>query len=179
MTSGAKVYENQPARDPDLAGMGRACAWRIEPPEDAPPHAGVGQWLVHAPHSHPWWPWYAVQAVHLRAVEGKPAAHLQFPGATHEWLVLALNPEEPLPDIDRWGADGTPPMRHLEPVDQCVQFIVADDEQASELVELTVRHILEGVSCDQDFRGYWQRAVATTAEHVRLGGHPEQERDRG
>lgn len=178
MTAGKpSSYGNEPTVSPDLEGYGRA--WRIEPPASTPEHqkqAGCGQWLVHAPHGHPFWPWYTVQAVHLRPLDGQPPAKVQFPGATHEWLVVALNPEEPLPDVTNWGAPGTPPMRHMEPIDQCVQFIVADDDQARELVELTVKHILlDGVSPDQDFRSYWERAIANTAEHIRLGGHPDRE----
>jgi hypothetical protein len=117
-----------------------------------------------------------VQVVHLRQLEGQPLAKLQFPGASHELLVLALNPDEPLPDVKRWGSPGTPLMKWLEPVDQCVQFIVADDDQARSVCEMAVRHIvLHGQSPDQDFRNYWASAIANTAEHARLGGHPDRE----
>lgn len=167
-------YANLPARDPDIHGVGRA--WKVLAP-DAPQwqqQASCGAWLVHAPHGHPFWTWYAVQCISLREIAGQDRPpHLQFPGASHEWLVLALNPEQPLPDIERWNGPGTPPMQYLEPIDQCVQFIVADDDQARELCELTVRHILSGVSPDQDFREYWRTAIANTAEHIRLGGHPD------
>jgi hypothetical protein len=191
-------YGNEPTRAPDLQGdvripkpdpgpdasladvmaavvnpptvPGVARAWRLEPAEKL---AGVGQWLVHAPHGHPFWPWYVVQAIHLRPLEGQPPAHVQFPGASHEWLVVALNPEAPLPDVDRWAAPGTPPIRYLKPVDQCWQFIVASDEQAAQLCEQAVRCIVQGVSPDQDFRAWWKAAIANTAEHVRLGGHPD------
>lgn len=172
----AKPYSNQPTAAPDLEGYGRA--WKVECP-DALAHqreAACGQWLVHAPHGHPWWPWYAVQAVHLRPLEGQPPAALQFPGASHELLVVALDPDKPLPEVKRWGSPDTPPMCHLEPVDQCVQFIVADDDQARQVCELVVRHIvLDGQSPDQDFRAYWASGIANTAEHVRLGGHPDRE----
>lgn len=170
------TYGNEPIRTPEFQGIGGR-AWHVKTPETALEHqkqAACGSFLVHAPNAHPLWSWYAVQCIHLRQLDGQPPAHFQFPGASHEWMVLALDPREPIPDVDRWNAPGTPPMRHLEPIDQCWQFIVADDEQAFELCELTVRCIVEqGVSPDQDLRSWWKAAIANTAEHIRLGGHPE------
>jgi hypothetical protein len=167
-------YGNEPAREPDTLGAsGRA--WKVGVPDETPDfqrEAECGVWIVHAPHAHSVWWWYAVMVVSLREIPGAPPSRLQFPGASHELLIVALNPEEPLPDVDRWGAAGTPPVRYLTPIDQCVQFIVADDEQAQTLANLVVDVIADGMSPDQDFRGWWQDCVAKTSEHLRLGGHP-------
>lgn len=131
--------------------------------------ADCGMWLVHAPHGNPFWPWYMVAVVNLRDHKGQTGSpFIQFPGASHELLVVALNPEDPLPDVDAW----TQP-RYLVPVDQCVQFIVADDKQATSLLDVVVKGILSGISPDQDYRALWREMVAQTAEHIRLGGHPD------
>lgn len=163
-------YGNEPTKVPDIAGEGGR-AWRIplEAVVDKRPNASVGSdWLVHAPGSHPLWWWYMIGVVHLRPTAGKPAK-VAFPGATHELMFIAISPEYPLPDVDRWEK-----MHHLEPLDLAEQFIVTDDAQACELGDLIVKHIVfEGASPDQDHRAYWKVAVANTAEHLRLGGHPD------
>jgi hypothetical protein len=67
-------------------------------------------------------------------------------------------------------------MRFLSPIDLCHQFIVKDDEQATELGEGVVKAIvLHGASPDQDFRQQWIETVNRTAEHLRLGHHPEEQ----
>ena len=158
-------YGNAPTREPDISGAGRA--WRVTA-KDPEEHAGIGaDWLVHAPFAHPFWWWYAVSAIHLRPLPGKGPAHIRFPGATHEILFVALNPEKPLPDISAWQGPA-----YLTPIDLEHQFIVQDDEKAREITDLVVAHICEGVSPDQDFRAYWRDVINRTAEHARLGGHP-------
>lgn len=168
------IYGNEPTTEPDLAGVGRA--WKLDldlyrdGPNMMPDHEGtVAWWLVHAPGAHPFWSWYVVGTVHLREIEGQTRRpHLQFPGASHEILFVALNPEHPLPSLDAW-AD----IQFLEPLDLVEQFIVSDDDAAAELTELVVKHIVDGMSPDQDHRQYWAGAIARTAEHIRLGGHPD------
>lgn len=169
-------YENQPTRAPDVDG--HAKAWRIKSPS-APAWQNEGcaaAWLLHVPWAHPLWSFYVLQTIALRSIEAEDRPPvLQFPGASHEMLVSALNPDMPLADIDDWNGPGTPPMAYLEPFDQCVQFIVADDAQAELVSDLVVRAIVEGnLSPDSDFRGLWRETIANTAEHVRLGGHPDQ-----
>lgn len=142
-------------------------AWAVPIKADEAGHATVGQWLVEAPGAHPFWWWYCVGVVHLRPVEGMPPPVIRFPGASHEIMFVALNPEKPLPDLDDWKG-----MSPLHPIDLEHQFIVPDDEAARELGELAVRFMLRGNSPDQDFRQYWRDVINNTAEHSRLGGHP-------
>lgn len=160
-------YGNEPTAPPDLQGRGRA--WKVRGTSVTEENASIGaDWLVHAPHGHPLWPWYAISGIHLRPLPIKGPPHLQFPGATHEIMFLALNPEKPLPSIDDWHG-----MAWLEPIDLAHQVIVQSDEKAVELVELVVRHIvIDGANPDQDFRAYWRSAINQTAEHLRFDGHP-------
>jgi hypothetical protein len=165
-------YGNEPAKAPDIEGIGKA--WKVPRTsahdEVADWGGDCGQWLVYdGTRAHPFWWWYVVGCVHLRPLEGqsKPPV-VDFPGATHEIMFLALNPEVPLPDLGDWqGAS------FLQPADLVRQFIVNDDLQARELCELVVRHICDGHSPDVDFRHYWEAAIDSSAEHARLGGHPD------
>jgi hypothetical protein len=164
-------YGNEPTRIPDLAGDDRR-AWRV-PVDNAPEgHAGVGcDWLVHRPGAHPLWWWYMVAIVHLRPLHDLDRPAIQFPGATHEALIVSLDPEHELPDLDTWG-----PAHMLQPPDLAAQFIVNSDAQAAEVGDLLVTHIvIDGQSPDSDHRSYWTEAVENTAEHLRLGGHPPAE----
>lgn len=173
-------------RDPDFAGVARV--WHITPTA-ASEAAHEGSWgygsasvgadyLVTGPY-HPFWKWWMVSIVHLRPLEGAPPPHVRFPGATHEIMCLSLDPEprngRPAePDLDRIEAGdvegGLPGF--LQPPDWVVQVILPDDDGARTLAELVVREIASGRSCDSDFRSWWERTIQTTAEHVRLGGHP-------
>lgn len=161
-------YKNSfPKREPDVEGPGGR-AWAVKT-KSKRKHGGVAHFLVHAVNGNPFWNWYVVSVVHLRAEEGLPQPHIQFPGASHELLMAALNPEEKIPDIDNWKG-----MSHLEPIDQCVQFIVNNDEQAKSLCDDVIRAIVVGgISPDQDFRSWWKQSVNQTAEHYRLGEHPD------
>jgi hypothetical protein len=175
-------------RDPDLTGPATR-AWRVLQNQEQEErhvrefgygHAGVGaDWIVNGPY-HPFWSWWYVSVVHLRPLDGAPPPHIAFAGATHEIMCFSLNPDPKdgrpkVPDIDKLDAGdaehGLPGF--LQPPDFTTQVILLDDDQAKQLGDLVVRHIVEGNSCDSDYRGYWIRLIAKTAEHFRLGGHPE------
>lgn len=149
-------------KDPDLSGPA-ARAWKSPHGEEG---AGRGAWVVHAPGSHPLWPWHAISAVHLRPVEGMPPPNLRFPGASHEVLVLALNPDHYPPDPDGY-------LRWLMPPDVAAQVMGLTDDQARQLVELCAKAVCQGLLVpDSDHRAAWDQTIALTAEHMRLEGHP-------
>lgn len=172
----APKYTNLPTIDPEHEGLGGR-AWKVPMGEEGqrgkPDYdAGVATWLVHytGPNAHPWWNVYVVGTVHLRPLPNVKPPHIQFPGATHEILFCALDPRKPVPDLNDWKG-----MAPLEPLDLVHQFIVPEDEQAADLTGLVIRHMIDaGASPDQDFRAYWRNAINKTAEHFRLGGHPEE-----
>lgn len=49
--------------------------------------------LLHRPDAHPVWHTYQVSLVHLRPLPGAPAAALTSSDASHEILILALDPQ--------------------------------------------------------------------------------------
>lgn len=168
--AGPGPYTNIPTAPPTHEGPA-ARAWRMSSTVegDARSDVNVAAWIMHAPGSHPWWPWYGVATIALREVEGFPPPVIAYPGATHELMVVACNPDEPLPDVP----DGIGTLSHLTPVDQAVQVILPDDARAEELTTLAVRAVCDGLLVpDQDHRARWATVLAQTAEHLRIGGHP-------
>lgn len=130
-------------------------------------------WLLHAPGAHPFWNYYAIAVIHLRPIDGVRPPTIRVEGATHELMIIALNPEKPLPDLDAVGR-GEASFEFLTPIDVVEQFSVRDDAEAARLGELAIRVCVDGLaSPDQDWRSWWKRAIAETAEHFRAGRHPE------
>lgn len=132
---------------------------------------GIVQWLLHVPGAHPFWSWWALNAIHLRDVPGMPPANKHYPGAEYELLVVALNPEHPAPDPRRVPEDG---LKFLTPVDVCEQFhdVPGGDEKVRELIELFAKAVCDGaLSPDQDFRPLWRRYLDGTLDHFRKGLH--------
>lgn len=172
-------------RDPDKVGAARA--WKIRFGDEmleahrrewGSDPAGIASWLINGPY-HPAWSWWFVGTVHLRNEPGTKIAQIAYPGATHEIMCWSLDPEArngrpDKPDVDaleRGELEARPAF--LTPADWIVQFIVTDDEQAGTLTDLVIEQIVAGRSCDSDFRGWWEDAIHKTAEHLRLGGHPD------
>lgn len=175
---------------PDLAGP-YGHAWdlldqqRAACPVQNPDDATLSWWIFHAvPTQHPAWEWYTISTVHLRNIEGQTRPpDLHFPAATHELLVLALNPEH-LPVV----AGRLPPW--LEPPNACVQFPCAEDTNAISVTtdiatalcsgQLYVEEpggniITSALGADgRQARGrsrVWREIIDRTLEHIVTGGH--------
>jgi hypothetical protein len=143
--------------------------WRLAVSLDA-------NYLIFAPSAHPFWAWHVLLAIALRDVDGQPPAHKHYPEATHELMVWALDPDHPPPDPRAWPMppdDGSPrPLQMMQPADAVVQFDVASDEQATEIVTLAAKACTTGLLVpDSDHRGAWEDTIATTARHYREGRH--------
>lgn len=120
--------------------------------------AALAGWIVLAPHAHPLWRYWMLSVVHLRPLEGGKPPQLRFPEATHEIVIMALNPEHPPPPLDHspnW------PVHYLTPIDVCEQIDAPSDAAAVEVAEWCVRAICNGASPDQDYRAWWRNAIAT------------------
>lgn len=161
---------------PTHAGrFGRAWSVPLIAPEDrpVPDYRGtVACWMLDVPGAHPLWNMYSLCVLHLRAIEGVRPAIVRVAGATHELMILALDPERALPSLEALGRCEAP-LRWLSPIDVMQQFIVKNDAQAERVGELAVRAIVAGVlSPDQDHRRAWEIAVRETAAHVLDGTHP-------
>lgn len=116
----------------------------------------VGCWLVYAPWMHMVWAWHYVGLVHLRPVDGLPPATRSFPGATHEFIVFALDP-----NVDVI----VEALRFLQPVSIVQQFDAASDAHARLIVEDSLELVAKGkCSVDSDFRPVWRHLLTECAD---------------
>jgi hypothetical protein len=166
------VGEGRNVRNPDLKG---ACGrvWKlplwVRSPEQ---EATLAVWLVHAPGSHPWWPWKEVCLIHLRDLPEVKPAHKKYPEAEYELLILSIDPIEcPNPDPDL-SKDGYP---LLDPPDVVEQFDVkGSDHDAKRIGDAAMTAIVNGfISPDQDWRSVWSAMIKDTADHFKAGAHVE------
>lgn len=90
-------------------------------------------WLITAPQYHPLWSQYGLMVVSLdESIPGFPPTLLHFTGATHEMLVVAINPDaEGAPFTAESLNERLNNLRgvpHLTPVNHCHQFKASDEE---------------------------------------------------
>ena len=157
--------------DPVIVGSAGQ-AWAIPNRSPVPDHAAcLCTYLLRAPGFHPFWDRWALSCVHLRPIEGVRPAVLNLPGASHELLIVAIDPAWNPPDEDDFGfSRGGVPF--LSPIDVAQQFRVNGDRQAQELARLCVLAICRGhMSPDQDYRAAWKDTIEATADHLRRGLH--------
>lgn len=108
-------------------------------------------WIVTAPWAHPLWSQYAFSLVDLTTpVPGQPPV-IHLPGATHEFLLFAINPDMP---VDKWS--DRQPGWLLSPINCGYQFIAESHEAALARIQGYVDLVLAGkLSPDTDFRSMW------------------------
>jgi hypothetical protein len=133
--------------------------------------ATIATWFLDCPGQSPAWRHYLLSVVHLRPIEGQSHEPVfQFPGATHEVMVVALDPDrKPSPaDSETWF--------HLTPVNVAQQLVLEDDEQAKELLHLAARAVVSGIlPAEPALAGAkepWQTTLVNTAAHMRGLEHP-------
>lgn len=130
---------------------------------------------------HPLWSQFIISVVTLADAPGRPPAKLHFDGATHELVVMAVNPGEPprqhapgLLEVGGLAAVGG----WLKPIDVVHQFTATDDEMA-ELAALAARACVDGVlnpSTDdarERLRLEWLQACVKTLAHMRGEEHAQ------
>lgn len=132
-------------------------------------------WIVTAPLWHRLWSQYVVSAITLADVPGMPPAVKHRPAATHELLVMALNPEHGHCDAARVGE--ARPLRLLLPANVCEQFIAPADDAVRDLVALCAHAVVDGVLCPETgdapdrIRAEWRQTIHQTLDHGRDPHH--------
>jgi len=157
---------------------GTAVTW---PLGDGPDWAEtVCQWLLTAPMAHPAWTQYLMPVVRLRDTPGFPPPKRQFDGATHELLVVALNPDEGpyTPENMRRFYEGPQAGRlpYLTPVNIAHQ-IEGSDEEARMLALYSAWGVTAGALNPETsdapslIRSDWKGALVKTLAHIRGEAH--------
>jgi hypothetical protein len=136
----------------------------------------VCSWLLTAPHAHPLWAQYHLGTVRLRDLEGWPPPRRQFPGATHELTVVALNPEYGPYTAENmrrfWDGEMAGRMPYLTPVNIAHQ-IEASDEEARMLALYSAWGVTAGAvwpetaDAPQRIRAEWDSVLVKTLAHIR------------
>ena len=138
----------------------------------------VDGWLLTAPTYHPLWSQYSLAVVRLDddAPDFPPPYH-QFPGTTHELLVLALNPDHGTQTAETMaGYAETGNLPYLAPVNHAHQFIATDDELrqlASWAAWCVVHGHLNPETGDAPalIREAWLTSLTKTLAHIRGEAH--------
>lgn len=137
----------------------------------------LGTWLITAPIFHPAWSQYVLSLIRLDEHPDLPPPVLKFPGASHELLLLAVNPApgEQTPETVRDHCrDGSLPF--LQPVNIAEQFTGTDDEMRA-VAWLAARGVVNGVlhpetaDAPSIVRAHWLAACTKTLAHLRGEDH--------
>lgn len=154
-------------RAPDFGGV--AQAWKMEMGEDhrKEQEATIAGYVIRGPY-HPFWKWWMISVVHLRPLDGVPPAKKHYPEAEYEFMIMSIDPEKPEPDPDKPFPQD---VGYLTPADCVVQFDGVTDEQAAEVCEAAAKTIANGMSCDSDFRSWWEGSIRSTVQHYKEGKH--------
>lgn len=121
--------------------------------------AGIDQWVINGPY-HPAWSWWYVAAVHLRPVEGAPLPKKQFPDAEYELSIWSLKDAPNLDDLAQGRITEQGRLTWLWPPDFVQQFSGATDDEVRDIVSSVVQLIVDGQSCDSDYRYWWAETLA-------------------
>lgn len=162
------IIQPAPAERPDrTAKYGRA--WRCRHPDVDLYPAAIETWLLHVPRAHPHWAFWMFGAISLDPDRGVDRRALQFDEATHEFMIVAMDPSKPIPQPARWvnaAYHDTPDLKYQVELPAGPR----GDGAARATVVLMVRTVIEnGMSPDAANRNYWVRSIATTIDDVREG----------
>lgn len=132
------------------------------------PTTQIAGWVITAPAWHPLWSQYFLGVVSLADLPGVPPPVLHFPGATHEIMVIALDPDHGPYDAEVIGEGHK--LKWLLPGNICEQ-IIATDEIAREISEGLAHMVVQGLLCpetgdDPDgIRSQWRGTISRSLDH--------------
>jgi hypothetical protein len=135
--------------------------------------ATVASWFLTCPGQSPAWENYILGVVHLRPIEGAPAPIVTVPHATHEVIVIALDPaRQPVAtDPSTW--------RMLTPLNVCEQIQLPDDDAARDLLRLCAEAVVAGVlpaePAMSGAREPWRTTLLQSSAHARGEAHGDLE----
>lgn len=121
-----------------VAGSARELLITLGPDDKKDWAATIGCWFIYAPGQPPAWRHYGLSVCHLRDLEGVKPAHIRIPGATHEFMLLALDPHKN-PEADRPES-----WVRLFPMNLMEQVKLPNDATASRLLDMAATEVVEG-----------------------------------
>lgn len=137
-------------------------------------------WLLTAPRAHPAWTQYLMPVVRLRDIPGFPPPKRQFPGATHELIVVALDPDEgpyTAESLLRYmTGEQAGRIPYLTPA-SIVHQIEGSDEEAGRLAASAAWGVTAGALNPETsgapgyVRDCWKGSLIKTLAHIRGEAH--------
>lgn len=154
-------------RAPDYHGLTNIKAWRLPnlTPQKPDHTATLATFLIESPEGmfHAFWNRWALNVVHLRDIPGVKPATIYELGATHEIMIVSINPDQPKIDPDAGQK-----IDWMSPPDVVQQFQVDNDRQAVRVGEMMIEAIVKGLaSPDVDYRSFWKRQIPQLAAHAK------------
>ena len=143
----------------------------------------VASWLLTQSKAHPAWTQYSLCGVKLAWTPGFPPPRLQFPEATHEIVLVVLDPRAgtQTPETMRRYADTNDPeygkLPILTPINIAWQF-EGTDEECEKLVAAAAWGVANGVLWPETgdaptyIRNSWAGSLKLTLSHLRGIPHP-------
>lgn len=147
------------------AGTATQVHYTLERSDPLDWNAAIAFWWLDCPGQTPFWRYYGLNVIHLRALVGVKPAHIRVPGATHEVLLAAYNPEANPSITDRrtW--------QHLTPINLQEQIELPSDDEAVALARQCARAVVNGVLwAEPPLSGQvepWRTTLIKTAAHAR------------
>jgi hypothetical protein len=129
----------------------------------------ISRWLLTLPGQCLLWSHYLLGIVSLADAPGVPPANKIYPEATHEIMLIALDPEgKPTPTGGRWIT--------LTPLNFVHQLDGVSPELLVRLAEMLARALVDGhlLANPTDYVGgcdLWTQTIRQTVEHLQTGGH--------
>lgn len=120
------------------AGTAQEVLVELEAMDDPAKSACLGTWFIDAPDQSPAWRHYALSVVHLRQIEGAPPVVFNKEGATHEFVLVALDPGPKPKATDMAG------WQWLQPFNLCEQVVLQSDAVAVSLLETCALLVVKG-----------------------------------
>lgn len=171
--------------EPDFSGSaGRAWKLEVGGPQAA---ATVCHYLITAPVYHPLWFQYVLAVIRLGRFPGIPAATLEFEGATHELMVVAMDPETGHGAAGHYPEHHTPECMNGEHVrNRDLAFllpgnvswqVIATDEEMQVLASMAAQAVVDGkwnpetADAPDAIRAAWNAGLTRTLAHLRKEPH--------
>lgn len=127
--------------------------------------ATLASWFLHCPGQSPAWSHFLLAIIHLREIDGAPPAHISVPHATHEVMLVALDPAR-LPNPEE-----TETWSFLRPANVTEQIELPNDDEAVVLLRQCAQAVVDGVLPAEPLLSGavepWRTTLIQTAAHAR------------